>query len=154
MDKLNQLIESIERVLKEDNPEGQWKRKVLTLKRTDTVDVYIVDGDYVRDHFKDDKLDNQGIQFAIGGHHFRYPFIAEQEIWLEITGAHPESLSAEYDLSENFVHEDIERIYMKFMKLDYETAHDYASITERAVRAIHQGKLFDEAYPSMTLMTL
>ena len=103
---------------------ANWKKELIKIK-PDDCKICLVDGDKVRNEFD--------IEFALGGHHFRYPFIPKDEIWLEQT-------STSNDLSENALHEVIERIYMQ-KKIDYETAHSYASSVEHAIRVINNLKL-------------
>jgi len=87
--------------------------------------ICLVDGNYVRDNFD--------IEFALGGHHLRYDFIPENEIWVE-----PTSSSA--DLSENVAHEFYEHLIMDITDLNYDQAHAMASSFEQALRLIHEGK--------------
>jgi hypothetical protein len=81
--------------------------------------VWIVDGAIVRDH-----LD---VEFALGGHHGRYPFIPEDEVWLEDTG----DLD---DVMHNARHEVIEAELMRDLKMTYDEAHAEASAIEARER--------------------
>ncbi len=103
---------------------NEWRKEIVEIK-PDKCKIVIVDGNYVRNNFD--------IEFALGGHHWRYDAISPNEIWVEPTTSYN-------DLSENVVHEIIERIYMKNLGIDYETAHSYASSIEHAIRLINDGK--------------
>lgn len=94
----------------------------IRLEKTQTlpggVEVWIVDGRKVREtHYQD---------FTAGGHHNVYPWVPENEIWLDNDippGERPFVLA----------HEWIERVYMGHGD-DYPTAHRKASSFERALR--------------------
>ena len=106
----------------------EWKKELVVIK-PDNCKIILVDGNHVRNNFD--------IEFALGGHHWRYKGINPDEIWVENTG------SNYTDLAENVVHEIVERIYMKNLGVDYETAHSYASSIEHAIRLINDGKFDD-----------
>ena len=82
--------------------------------------VWIVDGGYVRSVIGE-------VEFNLGGHHWRYPFIPHQEIWVEDTGNF-------MDVYANVMHELIEVQAMRVDGLDYDTAHKIASSHEAAIR--------------------
>ncbi len=97
-----------------------WKRFYKKIKvDSDEVTVFLVDGEYVRD--------NITIEFALGGHHYVYDQIPENEIWIEPT-------EHTRDFEDNLAHECYERKLMKYEDLAYEEAHQKASILERDKR--------------------
>ena len=71
------------------------------------------------------------IEFTCGGHHYVYPeYIPENEIWIEGTLDPLDLLATE-------VHEFVERIGMKYFKLQYEESHSkLANPIERMFRII------------------
>jgi len=97
-----------------------WKRFYKKVKvDSDEIKSFLVDGEYVRDELS--------IEFALGGHHYVYDFIPEDEIWLEPT-------EHTRDIEDNLAHECYERKLMKYDKLTYEEAHSKASTFERDKR--------------------
>jgi hypothetical protein len=91
----------------------------------DQVKILYVDGEKVRE---------KEIEFALAGHHYRYPnIIPENEIWLEDT------IKDREDMTEIMVHESVERLIMKFLEIDYNTAHeDFADLIEKKIRDYEQ----------------
>lgn len=77
-----------------------------------------VDGGMVRE-----KIDPY---FVLGGHHLVYEYIPEGEIWLDA------KMSKEV-LKYTLVHECVERVLME-RGVIYDTAHDYATATEKEAR--------------------
>ncbi len=101
--------------------------------------VYFVDGDAVR---------LQIVEFSLGGHHYVYPEIPEDEIWVEDTGDRQ-------DNSDNVTHEITERIMMKYVDQDmsYDEAHEVASSIEELLRKVeHFGEPLAEATASIRAM--
>lgn len=96
------------------------KRAKIQEKLLDTIKIYYVDGAKVRKE--------HDIDFVVGGNHFRWPFVPENEVWVE--NVYKDKL----DLVSDLCHECVERLTMKFLKLDYDTAHDLANVAEKAVR--------------------
>ena len=91
---------------------------------TETVIFKFVDGDEVRD-----SKEPEAIDFTMGGHHYRYKFIPENEIWIE-------QHQVEEDLAATMMHEITERITMKYLGVDYSTAHNnFADPAEKGFRA-------------------
>jgi hypothetical protein len=86
----------------------------------DAVNILAIDGAKAREHDQ---------SFSVGGHHYVYPFIPEDEIWIEagLTGK---------DLSAIIVHELSEREIMKRLSLSYEKAHPISNHCEEAVRLL------------------
>jgi len=66
------------------------------------------------------------IEFNIGGNHWVYPYIPEDEVWIEET-------SSGFDMTANAVHEVIEAELM-MQGYDYDTAHAMASSREKSIR--------------------
>jgi len=85
----------------------------------DNAIVYMVNGDIARDY---------DVEFSLGGHYYRYPFIPENEIWVEDTSGHP------HDVDADIYHEGFERLLMKYKGMPYEEAHSHAAIEERHLR--------------------
>lgn len=79
-----------------------------------------VDGNEVRTKYDSD--------YSLGGHHYRYSFIPEQEIWIENRLDTKESA---YTL----FHELVERTLMKERGYDYEKAHQIAKNYEDQLRS-------------------
>lgn len=86
----------------------------------DHVRIIAIEGSKAREHDQ---------SFSVGGHHYVYPFIPEDEIWIEagLTGK---------DLSAIIVHELSEREIMKRLSLSYEKAHPISNHCEEAVRLL------------------
>ena len=93
-----------------------WKRFYKKLDSDGGINVFLVDGEYVRD--------NITIEFALGGHHYVYDQIPENEIWIEPT-------EHTRDFEDNLAHECYERKLMKYEKMEYDEAHQKASTLER-----------------------
>ena len=92
---------------------GFQEARLGTLAQSGDVAVVLVDGDAVRD------LD---IEFALGGNHYRYDFIPENEVWVE---------TREPGVA---YHELVERFAMKHYGLGYDAAHAIASTAEAGFR--------------------
>jgi hypothetical protein len=89
----------------------------------DRIDICAVDGGQAR---------QQDQSFSVGGHHYVYPFIPENEIWIE-------SGNEGKDLSALIGHEVTERDMMKRQGFTYDQAHPIANHVEEAVR-LEEGK--------------
>jgi hypothetical protein len=85
----------------------------------DKVEVWLVDGTYVREAYD--------IDFTQGGHHYRYAWIPEREIWID------DALHADERMYV-VLHEALERKLMKTGGLNYEVAHEIASRVELQYR--------------------
>ena len=96
-------------------------------KEDKTVNVWIVDANVVRSLFKTDYVE--------GGHGFVYPWVPNNEIWLEDT-------LDQHELPFIVAHEYLERRLMRDEKLDYDTAHDICSRVEFHLRKNQHVKLF------------
>lgn len=86
----------------------------------DAVNIIAIDGAKAREHDQ---------SFSVGGHHYIYPWIPEDEVWIEA------GLSGK-DLSAIIVHELSEREMMKRLSMPYEEAHKVSNTCEEAVRIL------------------
>ena len=86
--------------------------------------VWTVDASYVRVTYPN------GIEFTMGGHHEKYPFIPTNEIWLD--SALP-IVELEYTL---FDHELPEHYRMRFKHMSYSNAHELSNIKELSMRRL------------------
>lgn len=93
--------------------------RLLRDERNEDFKVFLIDGEFVRD-----ELD---INFCLGGHHYVYDFIPEEEIWVE-------EMKDERDTKDNMGHEIYERRLMKEDGLEYEKAHEKALVYEKSLR--------------------
>lgn len=91
------------------------------------VEVWIVDANVVRSLYK--------IDYTEGGHGLVYPWVPNDEIWVE------DSLDRR-ELPFIVAHEYIERRLMRDAKLDYDMAHDICSRVEFHLRKNQRVKLF------------
>lgn len=89
--------------------------------RSDAVRVVRVDGAAVRAE--------RDVEFALGGHHWRYGWIPADEVWIEAGVRDP------VDWAATVLHELAERAAMRDLGMSYEAAHAAASAAERAWRA-------------------
>jgi hypothetical protein len=89
-----------------------------TIHLKDDINVYLVDGDYIRTFID--------IEYIEGGHYYArkdLKFIPENEIWIE------KNLNI-HDRNSVLVHEYVERYMMKFLNYDYNKAHNIANKME------------------------
>lgn len=96
--------------------------RLKLLQVSDGVKVFLVDGELVRDRLT--------IEYTMGGHHYRYPFIPENEVWID-NGMDRDDIEA------TIKHELHERNLMKYDKLSYSQAHHRASEVEKKYRKKH-----------------
>lgn len=68
------------------------------------------------------------VDFTMGGHHYRYPFIPEGEVWID------DAVPDGPDRAATVAHELAERTLMKHLGWAYDRAHTAANALERAVR--------------------
>lgn len=99
---------------------GLWK---TVQGKAGPVQVWIVNGLMVRNTTKTD--------FVEGGHAYVYPFMPEDEIWIE-------DQVSEEERSFVLLHEFTERHLMRNRKVDYDKAHEYASKVEFAAREAYE----------------
>lgn len=117
------------RVAKAIPPNGLGK-VLLPQYSTRKLKIYAINDDFIRDNFVDTVIGTDGragIDWGQGGHHWIFPMIPEDEIWVG------RSLSPS-DRPKFILHEIAER--EKMMKgMDYSTAHnDYANEVETKAR--------------------
>jgi hypothetical protein len=110
-------------------PNGLGK-VLLPQYSTRKLKIYAINDDFIRDNFVDTVIGTDGragIDWGQGGHHWIFPMIPEDEIWVG------RSLSPS-DRPKFILHEIAER--EKMMKgMDYSTAHnDYANEVETKAR--------------------
>lgn len=110
-------------------PKEVYVRLYATLPDKDDaeVKVWIVDANVVRSLYKTDYVE--------GGHGFVYPWVPNDEIWIEDT-LDPRELPF------IIAHEYLERRLMRDEKLDYDTAHDICARVEFHLRKNQRVKLF------------
>jgi hypothetical protein len=94
--------------------------RVRILKRLPDVNVWLVDGKYVRD--------NIDLDFTEGGNGCRFEFIPDSEIWIDDT-------LDQAEWNDTISHELLER-YMMSKGDTYDTGHDKANILEGAEREL------------------
>ena len=88
-----------------------------------------VDGDAVRDTFMGYPNEDDPMGFVLGGHHYRYPWIPEPEIWIVRQSPLRDKVIV------GLFHEYPERYVMKRYGMSYEAAHaDVADLCEHAAR--------------------
>lgn len=90
-------------------------------EKNDDVEIWIVDGRKVRDLYKTD--------YVLGGHGYVYPWIPNQEIWME-------KGEQEDEVPVLILHEYVERTIMKYKHISYDKAHTIAAKVEFE----HRGK--------------
>jgi hypothetical protein len=91
------------------------------------VEVWLVDGNLVRSHYKTD--------YTEGGHGYVYPWVPRPEIWVEDGVDHRE-------LPYITAHEYLERRLMRDAGLEYDPAHEVCSTVEFDLRKNERVKLF------------
>jgi len=104
-----------------DDDTNYGKKTGIELKigKSEKIIIEFVDGQKVRDEYDQD--------FTMGGHHYRYDFIPENEVWIE--------KEKEEDMLATIVHELTERTAMKYLGEDYDKAHsDFANNVEKDFR--------------------
>ncbi len=111
--KLKKLIK------KEQGPRTIINKALDTTKLWDNIVVKLVDGASIRN--------NKNVEFTMGGHHYIYDFIPENEIWIDQD-------MQEEDIIATSIHEFTERAIMKYNYIDYDDAHDVASAAEKVIR--------------------
>lgn len=105
----------------QNNPEDLIKRihKDLLQIYSKNIEVWIVDGELVRDFFF--------IDFTEGGHDLVYPFVPKEEVWIDDDVSQKERKFI-------LLHELYERYLMSQEKMDYDSAHLKASRLEYQCR--------------------
>jgi hypothetical protein len=100
-------------------PGQSWKQEIG--ETSEGWKLYLVDGQYVRDHFDTDYVE--------GGHWLVYKWIPQHEIWIE-------KLQTTEDIEMSSTHEIIEAKLMELEGLDYETAHARTIELESLIRKV------------------
>jgi hypothetical protein len=86
------------------------------------INVNLVDGEYVRNHISD--------EFIGGGNHHAYPYVHENEYWIEEVNARDEKKFTFFTL----IHEMWEEEYMQEFGMEYLEAHEFANMIEQRCR--------------------
>jgi hypothetical protein len=129
--KLGFVMQTASANLPKDKDSKAWKHFVFTTD--EGLDVYTVDGDYVRNYVETD--------FSLGGHGLVYPNIPIGEVWIEDTGN-------QQDDNANLLHELTE--YALMLKgVGYEEAHTQALAIEMKYREKTASDDFGEDLPSL-----
>ena len=108
--------------LDKDNLRRDKNLRLKLIRVEDGVKIYLVDGELVRDKLC--------IDYTMGGHHYRYSFIPENEVWID-------NEMDEDDIEATIKHEMHERTLMKGQKMGYDKAHARSSNIEKAFRKKH-----------------
>lgn len=109
-------------LLHKDIGKKVYVRKYIALHTdTEIMNVYLVDGEYVRDLYKTDYVE--------GGHDYAYSWVPLNEIWVDA------SMQAE-EIPVIVLHEFVERTLMRRKKLPYVRAHNAALKVEFLHRGI------------------
>lgn len=115
--KIREITDNIKQ--KPENTNHRLSTKVYIRKygfiRNENVTVYIVDGRLVRDIFPSD--------FCDGGNGSAYPWIPNDEIWIE-------NVVSEEEAPYIILHEMVEMSLMKYKKYSYHQSHKIASAVE------------------------
>lgn len=106
--------------------------------KDDDIDVWLVDGEAVRNEFKTDYIE--------GAHGYVYSFTPNNEIWIE------ESPHAE-EFPYILLHEYVERTLMKYKKTPYDKAHVIAAKVEWTMRCNTTGGI-NEGYCKSDALSL
>jgi hypothetical protein len=91
----------------------------LKYRSENGVKMFIVDGKKVRENYHMD--------FLVGGHHYRYDFIPEDEVWID-------DAMNDDEIEPTIFHELTERSLMKEKGMDYDSAHVIANEKELEAR--------------------
>jgi len=105
-------------------------QKAIRSDQAESVKFVIVDGDQVRE--------KNNVDFTMGGNHYAWDFIPEDEIWVEQDMDETNTIATK-------LHEFTERLIMKYLGWDYNNAHEVASKPERLLRHIMMAES-DEAW--------
>jgi len=90
------------------------------MRTEDGMKIYLIDGEYFRD--------NLDIDFTVGGHHWVYPFIPRDEVWLD------EAYTTEPKEVEYFIAHELEELKHMKKGMRYEDAHALANKLEKELR--------------------
>ena len=106
---------------KEEDPPAQKDFEIGELTEDEQVIFKLVDGDKIRIE--------QDEEFRIGGHHYIYDFIPENEIWIESRMLDEDILAAK-------VRNSTERQLMKYFGFTFEMADNASSVAEKITRHV------------------
>jgi hypothetical protein len=103
--------------------------KAIRSDQAESLKFKVVDGDKVRS--------DKNVDFTMGGHHYVYDFIPEDEIWIDQNMDEQDTIATK-------AHEYIERLLMKYLDWKYNDAHEIASKPERLLRHIMEMESDDD----------
>jgi disulfide oxidoreductase YuzD len=110
----------IKKIIEEDQDQSLQINKKLFLT-VGNINFYWINGEWARK--------NLSIEYTIGGHHFRYDQIPDNEIWMERNNR------SQADFKADCVHELTEFLVQKYKGLDYDDAHEnWADKIEQFIR--------------------
>lgn len=112
---VKQFAQLRKHLAKEAKQRGTPPPFVRSIERRGSLNIMFVDGAIVRQYID--------AYFLLGGHHYVYPYIPKNEIWID-------DLNYADDQEFTIIHELHERNLMK-KGMRYESAHDYALAEER-----------------------
>lgn len=112
---VKQFAQLRKQLVKEAKQHGTPPPFVSKIQRRGALNTMFVNGAIVRKYFD--------AYFLLGGHHYVYPYIPKNEIWID-------DLNYPDDQEFTIIHELHERNLMK-KGIDYASAHDYALAEER-----------------------
>ena len=97
--------------------------RLTLIFHSDDFRIYLVDAFVIRSSTESE----DAVDFALGGHAYRYDFIPENEIWIE-------PVTHQEDQEYNTGHEILERGLQKSFRMCYNKAHEKAVRFERIIR--------------------
>jgi len=100
------------------------------LRTQDCMKIYLIEGEYFRD-----RLD---IDFTVGGHHWVYPFIPHDEVWID------DAYSDEPREVEYFIAHELLEIKQMRRGMKYLDAHRLANKLEKKLRSAVEKKLAEK----------
>ena len=107
----------------------EWKKLDKQLSELCNRKVYIVDGNYVRNHID--------VYYELGAHYLVMDYIPKEEIWLE-------DLKETEDMLFNLIHERYEIYLMEKNKMEYDDAHEKTMELEKKARRKYCGSNISE----------
>ena len=111
----------------ETNGPTEPAARMKKLLEFDNIDFWLVSGNIVHKEFDQSWKNSSNEGEFMGGHHYVFGFIPENEIWVS-------NLDKETDCT--MVHEYVERLLMKENHLSYEKSHRVATATEGIYRGV------------------
>lgn len=101
--------------------------RIKRLFEFDSIMFWLVSGNIVHDTFDQRWKNTSNDGEYIGGHHYVFKFIPENEVWIS---------DLDKETGCTMVHEYIERLLMKEHGLNYEDAHNVATAMEDMYKSI------------------